>query len=49
MDLIVENYLEELYLREEIYVISEDISSFVNKFKPENLSKIKDKLKDKLK
>lgn len=49
MDLIVENYLEELYLREEIYVISEDISSFVNKFKPENLSKIKDKLKDMLK
>lgn len=49
MDLLVESYLKNLYLMEEISYISEDVSSFLNNFKSEKVFKLKDKIKDSFK
>ena len=45
-NLIVEQYLNEIQLLQEIELISEDISSFIKVFKPERISKIAGTIKD---
>lgn len=44
MSKVVDNYLNEMFLLEDVAYISEDIASFMKKFKPEALTGFKDDL-----
>jgi len=45
MENVIDNYLNEIFLFEEISYISEDISSFIKKFKPEKFKGMSNDLK----
>jgi hypothetical protein len=45
-NLIIEQYLNEIQLLQEIELISEDIASFIKAFKPEKMSKMAGTVKD---